>query len=93
MERPDHLPAVEGEEHHRPAVHITVNERPVVVHHHRMTGLAIKEAAIAQHVQIQTDFVLSEELPHGRTRIIGDQDSVEVRNGSKFNAVAPDDNS
>ena len=93
MEHTDHPAAAGGEKHHEPTVHITVNERPVVVHHHRMTGLAIKEAAIAQHVPIQLDFVLSEELPHGKTKIVGDQDVVEIHNGAKFNAVAPDDNS
>jgi hypothetical protein len=74
-------------------VRITVNERPVVVPRHRVTGLEIKEAAIAQGVPIALDFVLSEELPGGRTRIVGDKDEVTVNDHSKFLAVAPDDNS
>jgi hypothetical protein len=69
---------------------IHVNEQPVRVPH-RVSGLQIKEAAIAQGVPIQTDFVLSEELPNRRTKIIGDQD--EVNEQSRFVAVAPDDNS
>ncbi len=71
---------------------IHVNEQPVRVPH-RVTGLEVKEAAIAQGVAIQVDFVLSEELPNRRTKIIGDQDVVEVNEHSRFVAVAPDDNS
>jgi hypothetical protein len=77
--------------HH--AVEITVNERPVTVDDRRLTGLQIKEAAIAQGVPIAVDFVLSEELEHGRTKIIGDRDVVTVQEHSRFDAVAPDDNS
>ena len=43
-------------------VHIHVNEKPVILGTHEATGLVIKETAIAQHVPIQPDFVLSEEL-------------------------------
>ena len=71
---------------------IHVNERPVTVPH-RLTGLEIKEAAIAQGVPIQLDFVLSEELNDRRTKIIGDSDTVSVNEHSRFVAVAPDDNS
>ena len=74
-------------------VEVTVNEHPVVVQGPRATGLAIKEAAIAQGLPIKTDFVLSEELEHGRTRIVGDSDVVTVTKHSRFDAVAPDDNS
>ncbi len=77
--------------HH--AVEITVNERPVTVEGPRLTGLHIKEAAIAQGVSIALDFVLSEELEHGRTKIVGDRDEVTVTKHSRFDAVAPDDNS
>jgi hypothetical protein len=58
-----------------------------------VTGLEIKEAAIAQGVQIDTGFQLSEELPSGETRIIGDADVVTVNKHSTFTAVAGDDNS
>lgn len=93
MEQSDHTHRPDVERHPRPDIHIIVNERPVTVDRHRLTGLEIKESAIAQQVPIQLDFVLSEELPHGKTKIIGDQDTITVHNGSKFNAVAPDDNS
>lgn len=74
-------------------VTITVNERTVIVTGPRLTGLEIKQAAIAQGVPIRTDFLLSEELPNGRTRIVGDGDTVTVTKNSRFDAVAPDDNS
>jgi hypothetical protein len=72
---------------------ITVNEKPVTVIGPKVTGLQIKEAAVAQAVQIGLDFQLSEELPNGRTRIVGDTDTVTVNKHSKFDAVAGDDNS
>lgn len=74
-------------------VTITVNERPVVVTGPRLTGLEIKQAAVTQGVPIRIDFLLSEELPNGRTRIVGDTDTVTVTKHSRFDAVAPDDNS
>ncbi len=74
-------------------VEIHVNNRPVTVPRPRITGLEIKQAAIAQAVPIQADFVLSEELPNHKTKIIGDTDVVTVTKESRFVAVAPDDNS
>jgi len=74
-------------------VKVTVNRKPVVIAGPRSTGLAIKEAAIAQGVEIKLDFVLSVKLPNGEMRIIGDRDPVHVRDGMEFVAVAPDDNS
>lgn len=72
---------------------ITVNNRPVQVQDKRLTGLEIKEAAIAQGVLIQIDFVLSEHLERDGTRIVGDTDEVKVKKRSQFTAVAGDDNS
>jgi Multiubiquitin len=74
-------------------VTVTVNNKPVSVAGPRVTGLEIKEAAIAQGVAIEADFLLSEELPHGETRIVGDTYVVTVNKHSKFIAVAGDDNS
>lgn len=75
-------------------IHITVNEKPVTVHQHEATGLQIKEAAIAQHVpNIKPDFVLSQELGERRSRVIGDNQTIELHDHQKFIAVAPDDNS
>jgi Multiubiquitin len=82
--------AVKGQHH---TIEITVNNCLVQVEDKRLTGLEIKEAAIAQGVPIQLDFLLSEQLKHGETRIVGDSDEVKVDKHSKFTAVAGDDNS
>ncbi|HEY3819948.1 MAG TPA: multiubiquitin domain-containing protein [Polyangiaceae bacterium] len=74
-------------------IKISVNEKPVTMHRHKANGLQIKEAAIAQGVNIKTDFVLSVELGERRTRAVGDTDTIELYEGQKFIAVTPDDNS
>lgn len=88
------MPGVERfEVEEKRLVRIKVNEHEVQVEGPRATGLEIKQAAINAGVGIQLDFVLSEELPNGRTRVIGDHDVVILREGTCFVAVAPDDNS
>lgn len=82
-----------GGEKHGHEVVITVNEKPVPISGPRVTGLQIKEAAIAAGVSIGLDFQLSEELPNGRMRIVGDGDVVTVNKNSRFDAIAGDDNS
>jgi hypothetical protein len=77
--------------HH--VVEIKVNNNPVRIDGPKATGLQIKEAAIAQGVPIQVTFQLSEKLEDHKTKIIGDTDVVDVRNGLTFVAVADDDNS
>jgi hypothetical protein len=47
-------------------IHVTVNGRPVELDRRQITGLEIKEAAIAQHVAIELSFILQEELPNRR---------------------------
>lgn len=79
--------------HGRPDFTITINERPVTVDDNRMSVRTLKEKAIAQGVPIQLDFVLSEELPNGRVKILADDDVVTLNKNSKFHAVSPDDNS
>lgn len=74
-------------------LNVTVNGKPVVLTKHRMTGLEIKQAAIAQGVAIELTFILQEELPNGHQKIIGDNDPVEVRNHDRFTAIHNDDNS
>lgn len=85
--------SVEEQPDHKPLVQITVNKKPVSIGGPRVTGLQIKEAAIAQGVAIQPSFQLSEELSGRQRRIVGDNDVVTVHKGSKFFAVAGDDNS
>jgi hypothetical protein len=73
-------------------VEITVNKKPVRIEGQRATGLEIKEAAIAQDVQIELDFQLASV--HGdHRRIVGDSDVVELQEHEKFVATASDDNS
>lgn len=71
---------------------IIVNNKSVTVSDHSMTGLAIKEAAIAAGVQIETGFQLA-VLVNKKRKIIGDTDTVGVHEGSQFVATAGDDNS
>ena len=79
---------------HEKSVEISVNNQPVRVPKEELTGFEIKEAAIAQGVRnIETNFVLQQELGHGETRIIGDGDVIKVKRGDRFTAIDPDDNS
>lgn len=82
-----------AEERHGRTVTVTVNNRTVELDRHRVTGLEIKQAAIAQGVPIQLDFQLAEIRPNGENQIIGDGDVVTVTQHSKFVATAADDNS
>lgn len=72
---------------------VTVNGKPVVLRKRHMTGLEIKEAAIAQGVRIEANFILQEELPNGQSRIIGNDDRIEVRDHERFTAIPNDDHS
>lgn len=72
---------------------ILVNDQSVQVAEHRVTGLQILEAAIRAGLPIGDTFQLIEELPHDRTRVVGKSEVVEVRDDSRFLALAPDDNS
>ncbi len=71
---------------------ITVNKKAVEMEERRVTGLEIKQAAIAQHVKIELDFQLALIEPRGE-RIIGDNDEVHLAKHSTFVATAGDDNS
>lgn len=74
-------------------VTISVNDHHVEIPGPKATGLEIKREAIAQGVEIQLDFVLSEELPNGRTRIVGDCEEITINKNSRFVAIPNDDNS
>lgn len=85
------IPAEQIEHQH--LVDIVVNTKPVRIQGPKATGLQIKEAAIAQGVQIQLSFQLSEKLGDHKTKVIGDTDTVTLHEGQVFVAVADDDNS
>ena len=81
----------QGEDRGKVTVH--VNGKPVVLRKHRVTGLEIKQAAIAQRVEIELDFILVEERRGNDDRVIGDTDTITVTKRSQFTANAGDDNS
>lgn len=85
--------SVAAEVQTRHLVDIVVNKKPVRIEGPKATGLQIKEAAIAQGVQIQVSFQLSEKLGDHKTKVIGDGDTVTLHEGAVFVAVADDDNS
>ncbi len=80
---------------HRPVDTITVkvNDDPVTLTDKHQTGASIKASAIAQGVPIQQDFDLSEVLPNGKQKPIGDDKKVEAKDGDEFWAIPGDDNS
>jgi hypothetical protein len=88
---------IEHPGHHPPPhvhdIEIHVNERPVHLTGHRHTGLEIKQAAIAQHVRIELDFLLYLEGPEGQTKHIDDAEEVTITDKTHFAAVPDDDNS
>ena len=75
---------------------VSVNNKPVHLPddpgRDEATGLEIKQAAIAQGINIQIDFSLF-ELRGNDLQPVGDNDQIHVRNNQKFRAVAPDDTS
>jgi hypothetical protein len=77
----------------RKLIEVKVNGRTVRLPKAELTGLEIKQAAIAQGVPIELGFILQQELPNGNSRIIGDHDLVKVRPHERFTAIANDDNS
>jgi hypothetical protein len=86
-------PTTYDDHRHVLAVTVHVNERPVHLPGHHVAGLEIKQAAIAQSVPIQLDFILVEELGHDRTKPITDAKHVHVTHHSRFLANDGDDNS
>ena len=76
---------------------VTLNEQSVLLQAAPpelvVTGAELKSAAIAQGVIIDQNFVLQEELPNGTSRIVGDEDELQLRKHLRFTAIAPDDNS
>lgn len=77
----------------RKAVQIVVNKQAVTLPGHQGTGLEIKQAAIAQGVEIEVSFQLSVTRGPNQRHIVGDDDVVGLHDGLVFVAVAGDDNS
>jgi len=72
---------------------VEVNSRPVHFDTKRATGRQIIEAAIAQGVSIQPNFVLQKELPNGESKVVGPHEEEHLHDHMQFTAIAPDDNS
>ena len=58
---------------------ISVNNHDVVFDDKHQTGLSVKEAAESQGAGIDSEFVLSQELPNGKTKIVGDEDKITLK--------------
>ena len=74
-------------------IEIEVNDYKVKMHEGPAAGLEIKEAAIEQGVPVQTSFVLQLHLPNGSSKVIGDEDKIQLTEHLAFTAIAADDNS
>ena len=74
-------------------VTIEVNDHKVEMPAGPATGLEIKQAAIKQDVHIELNFVLQMQLPNGSSKVIGNDDKVQLTEHLTFTAIAPDDNS
>lgn len=73
---------------------VKVNNNPVKFTKRRVTGLEIKQTAIAQGVRIEVGFVLYPVKPDGGAgAAIGDSEKVKLSECDEFRCVAPDDNS
>jgi hypothetical protein len=76
------------------SVTVEVNNKRVKLESHRVTGIEIKRAAIAQGVEIQEDFLLTLEATKGRpARTVDDDETVTVTKKSEFSANDGDDDS
>lgn len=72
---------------------VVVNRKhEVIIQGRRQTGASIKEAAIAQGVPIQMDFLLSRQ-DGPKFSLVADEEHILVRDGDQFRAVDGDDNS
>ncbi|MFH9562684.1 multiubiquitin domain-containing protein [Streptomyces globisporus] len=83
-----------GENERRPVkVTVTVNNQPLILPGRELTGLEIKQAAIAQGLPIDIGFQLSVKRGNGRYEVIDDGERIRVHPNQEFLAVPPDDNS
>lgn len=74
-------------------IQIFVNNQLVRMGHQVATGRQIKDAAIAQHVKIEPDFVLFEDLGNGKQVIVPDDKEVKLHPHQRFEAICNDDHS
>jgi hypothetical protein len=73
---------------------IKLNGHTVIFQEHKVNGIEIKRAGIAQGVpNIQEDFVLFKVNHGGKLKPIGDAEEISIHDNEEFRAIAPDDNS
>jgi hypothetical protein len=88
--------AATGDSHddarHPRTITVTVNNQRVELPERQMTGLEIKQAAVAQGIEVEISFQLSVKRGH-RYEVVGDTDTITVHEREEFLIVAPDDNS
>ena len=80
----------DGPGHGPKPVTVSVNGQAVQVPKGEATGADIKQAAIAQGVAIQEDFTLFKR-EKGDLEPVRDNETVKLKKGDEFTAVAPDD--
>lgn len=72
---------------------VFVNEQLVTLTVGPHTALEIKQDAIKAGLPIEADFVLSIEDEPRHTRVMGDDETIDVEPGCRFVAIPDDDNS
>ena len=80
---------------HKPPknIEIIVNGKPVNIADKRVTGLQIKQAAIAHGLNIQLDFLVFRDLSNGQQVAVKDNESVKVHHKERFDILCNDDHS
>jgi len=81
--------------HEKPSsevVTVSVNNNDVRLPEKKVTGLEIKQAAIAQGVNIELGFTLF-RVTGSQQHQVRDRDDITVHEGEQFRCVRPDDNS
>lgn len=78
---------------HAKTVEVIFNLKPIQLPKGLSTGLEVKLEAIAAGITIQPTFVLFVVKDKKHRTLVGDTDTIEVRAGLSFAAVADDDNS
>jgi len=75
------------------AVEILVNGKALTVQDKDTTGLEIKQAAIAQGVNIKIDFKVFRDLSNGQQVRVADDESIKVHHKEQFDVLSNDDHS
>lgn len=84
--------SAQAEKNHK-TVDAVFNKKPIQLPKGRLSGLEIKQAAVAHGLSIQLTYVLFQIKNRNHRKVVGDADIIEIREGIEFAAVADDDNS